>query len=54
MCGTQLQLGTDPANGLGWLAQNCLLDDTQPYVRTIAYAMRGSWRSGSWQGTRTS
>ncbi len=29
------------ANGLGWLARNCLLDDTQPYVHTIAYAMRG-------------
>lgn len=28
-------------NDKGWLAQNCLLDDTQPYVHTIAYAMRG-------------
>ena len=28
-------------NEHGWLARNCLLDDTQPYVHTIAYAMRG-------------
>jgi hypothetical protein len=28
-------------NRQGWLAQNCLLDDRQPYVHTIAYAMRG-------------
>lgn len=25
----------------GWFPHNCLLDDTQPYVHTIAYAMRG-------------
>ena len=28
-------------NEQGWLAQNCLQDDTQPFVHTIAYAMRG-------------
>lgn len=28
-------------NDQGWLAGNCLQDDTQPYVHTIAYAMRG-------------
>jgi len=28
-------------NDRGWLAGNCLQDDTQPYVHTIAYAMRG-------------
>ena len=28
-------------NAKGWLAQNCLLDDAQPYTHTIAYAMRG-------------
>lgn len=28
-------------NQRGWLSNNCLLDNTQPYTHTIAYAMRG-------------
>ena len=28
-------------NELGWLAENCLQDSTQPFTHTIAYAMRG-------------
>ena len=34
------------AHGNGWLAQNCLQDDNQPYVHTIAYAMRGIMEVG--------
>jgi hypothetical protein len=30
----------------GWLPQNCLQDDTQPFVHTIAYAMRGIMEVG--------
>ena len=30
----------------GWLPQNCLQDDTQPFVHTIAYAMRGIMEIG--------
>lgn len=28
-------------NELGWLAENCLQDSSQPFTHTIAYAMRG-------------
>jgi uncharacterized protein YyaL (SSP411 family) len=28
-------------NAIGWLAQNCLQDSSQPFTHTIAYAMRG-------------
>ena len=28
-------------NAVGWLAQNCLNDNQQPFTHTIAYAMRG-------------
>jgi hypothetical protein len=28
-------------NAVGWLAQNCLQDSSQPFTHTIAYAMRG-------------
>ncbi len=34
----------------GWLAQNCLQDDRQPYVHTIAYAMRGIMEIGNYTG----
>ncbi len=30
----------------GWLPQNCLQDDTQPFVHTLAYAMRGIMEVG--------
>ena len=30
----------------GWLERNCLQDDTQPFVHTIAYAMRGIMEVG--------
>lgn len=30
----------------GWLPNNCLQDDTQPFVHTIAYAMRGIMEIG--------
>lgn len=32
----------------GWLASNCLLDERQPFVHTIAYAMRGFLEVGSY------
>jgi uncharacterized protein YyaL (SSP411 family) len=31
----------------GWLAQNCLQDDAQPFLHTIAYAMRGIMEVGA-------
>ena len=31
----------------GWLANNCLQDDSQPFVHTIAYAMRGFMEVGA-------
>ncbi len=31
----------------GWLAQNCLQDDSQPFLHTIAYAMRGFMEVGA-------
>ena len=34
----------------GWLPQNCLQDDNQPYVHTIAYAMRGIMEVGVFSG----
>ena len=37
-------------NGLGWLAQNCLQDSTQPFTHTIAYAMRGLLEIGDASG----
>lgn len=32
----------------GWLPQNCLQDDEQPFVHTIAYAMRGIMEVGAY------
>ena len=32
----------------GWLSQNCLQDDTQPFLHTIAYAMRGIMEIGAY------
>ena len=32
----------------GWLAHNCLQDDRQPFVHTIAYAMRGLLEVGAY------
>jgi uncharacterized protein YyaL (SSP411 family) len=32
----------------GWLENNCLLDNTQPYTHTIAYAMRGLLEAGAY------
>jgi len=32
----------------GWLPQNCLQDDEQPFVHTIAYAMRGIMEIGAY------
>lgn len=34
-------------NEVGWLAQNCLQDNTQPFTHTIAYAMRGLLEIGA-------
>lgn len=34
----------------GWLADNCLLDPSQPYLHTIAYAMRGFLEVGAYAG----
>ncbi|MDZ7752526.1 MAG: glycoside hydrolase family 127 protein [Gammaproteobacteria bacterium] len=34
----------------GWYAHNCLQDDTQPFVHTIAYAMRGFLEVGDYTG----
>lgn len=34
-------------NAVGWLAQNCLQDSTQPFTHTIAYAMRGLLEIGA-------
>ena len=34
----------------GWLANNCLLDQSQPFVHTIAYAMRGFLEVGAYAG----
>jgi len=34
----------------GWLPQNCLQDDEQPFVHTIAYAMRGIMEIGAYSG----
>ncbi len=34
-------------NDVGWLAQNCLQDSTQPFTHTIAYAMRGLLEIGA-------
>lgn len=34
-------------NRIGWLAQNCLQDSTQPFTHTIAYAMRGLLEIGA-------
>lgn len=32
----------------GWLPENCLQDNTQPFVHTIAYAMRGIMEIGAY------
>lgn len=37
-------------NAIGWLAQNCLQDSTQPFTHTIAYAMRGLLEIGAAAG----
>ncbi|MBL0168402.1 MAG: hypothetical protein IPP85_15340 [Propionivibrio sp.] len=37
-------------NALGWLAENCLQDSTQPFTHTIAYAMRGLLEIGAASG----
>lgn len=34
-------------NAVGWLAQNCLQDNAQPFTHTIAYAMRGLLEIGA-------
>lgn len=34
-------------NEAGWLAQNCLQDNSQPFTHTIAYAMRGLLEVGA-------
>ena len=34
-------------NAAGWLAQNCLQDNAQPFTHTIAYAMRGLLEIGA-------
>jgi len=34
----------------GWLPHNCLQDDSQPFVHTIAYAMRGFLEVGAYAG----
>jgi Beta-L-arabinofuranosidase, GH127 len=34
-------------NSVGWLAQNCLQDNQQPFTHTIAYAMRGLLEIGA-------
>lgn len=34
-------------NAVGWLANNCLQDDRQPFTHTIAYAMRGLLELGA-------
>lgn len=34
-------------NAAGWLAQNCLQDNAQPFTHTIAYAMRGLLEIGT-------
>ena len=36
----------------GWLKQNCLLDPSQPFVHTIAYAMRGLLEVGAYADRR--
>lgn len=35
-------------NANGWLADNCLQDNTQPFTHTIAYAMRGLLEVGAY------
>ena len=35
-------------NPLGWLMNNCLQDNAQPFVHTIAYAMRGFMEIGTY------
>ncbi|MFZ4535398.1 beta-L-arabinofuranosidase domain-containing protein [Propionivibrio sp.] len=37
-------------NAAGWLAQNCLQDNQQPFTHTIAYAMRGLLEIGAAAG----
>lgn len=37
-------------NAVGWLAQNCLQDSSQPFTHTIAYAMRGLLEIGEASG----
>lgn len=37
-------------NTVGWLAQNCLQDSSQPFTHTIAYAMRGLLEIGAASG----
>ena len=37
-------------NERGWLAQNCLQDNAQPFTHTIAYAMRGLLEIGAAAG----
>lgn len=37
-------------NTVGWLAQNCLQDSSQPFTHTIAYAMRGLLEIGAAAG----
>ncbi|MBI4523201.1 MAG: glycoside hydrolase family 127 protein [Deltaproteobacteria bacterium] len=32
----------------GWLENNCLLDNAQPYTHTVAYAMRGFLEAGAY------
>jgi uncharacterized protein YyaL (SSP411 family) len=36
----------------GWLENNCLLDNSQPYTHTIAYAMRGFLEAGAYLNER--
>jgi hypothetical protein len=35
-------------NPVGWLTENCLQDNSQPFVHTIAYAMRGLMEVGAY------
>lgn len=37
-------------NEKGWLAENCLQDNAQPFTHTIAYAMRGLLEVGAYAG----
>ena len=35
-------------NDFGWLSENCLQDNRQPFTHTIAYAMRGLLEVGAY------